>query len=84
MKMQLCTDAGAELNSSLLLPAELGEGQAVLDMGTVVAINLPNPGIPEPAVCEDCSPDVQGPFSFQLGEEAWGRQLGTVAREDVI
>lgn len=82
--MQLCTDAGAELNSSLLLPAEPGEGQAVRDMGTVVPMNLPNPGIPKPAVCKDCSSDVRGPFSFGLGEEAWGGQLGTVAREDVI
>lgn len=74
--MQLCTDVGAELNSSLLLPAEPGEGQAVCDTGTVVAMKPPNPGIPEPAVCEDCSWDVQGPFCFQLegkpGEDSWG------------
>lgn len=82
--MQLWTDAGAELNSSLLLPAEPAEGWAVPAMGTVVPMKPPDPGLPEPAVCGDCSLHVQAPFCFQLRGESLATQLGTVARQDVI
>lgn len=81
--MQLCTDAGAELNRSLLLPAEPGEGQAVLDMGTVVAMILPNPGIPKLLYVRIVHRmyGVLSPFSWgrKLGEHNWGL-LG----EDVV
>lgn len=47
-----------------MVPFSCLQGRAVRDMGTVVAVNLPNPGIPKPGVCEDCLPDVRGPLSF--------------------
>lgn len=74
--MQLCRDAGAELNSSLLLPAELAEGQAERAMGTVVAVNLPDPGS-QSLVCARIVHRMCGALSpfdggRKPGEHNWG------------